>query len=76
MGNMRVGAPLDRITTDFVGPLPITPRGNRYILVVTDSFTKWVEVFAVPDQSAETTARTILNEFIARYGYPIDLHSD
>ena len=76
MGNMRVGAPLDRITTDFVGPLPITPRGNRYILVGTDSFTKWVEVFAVPDQSAETTARTILNEFIARYGYPIDLHSD
>jgi len=76
LGDMRVGAPLDRIATDFVGPLPRTPRGNRYLLVVTDSFSKWVEIFAVPDQTAETTARVILNEVIARYGCPLYLHTD
>ena len=76
LGSMPAGAPLDRLSTDLIGPFPRTPRGNRYILVVTDQFTKWVEVFAIPDQSAETTARTILNEVIARYGSPISIHSD
>ena len=41
---MPVGAPLDRLSTDLLGSLPLTPRGNHNILVVTDYFTKWVEV--------------------------------
>ena len=73
---MPVGAPLDRLGTDLLGPLPLTPRGNRYILVVTDYFTKWVEIFPVLDQTAVTSAEKILNEVIARYGCPLDLHSD
>ena len=56
--------------------LPVTPRNNRYILVVTDHFTKWVEIFAVLDQTAVTTANVILNEVIARYGSPLAKHSD
>ena len=76
LGVMTVGAPLDRLGTDFVGPLPLTPRGNRHILVVTDYFTKWVEIFAVPDQSSVTTAEVILNEVIARYGVPLEIISD
>ena len=59
----------------MICPFPITPRQNRYILVVTDHFTKWV-VFAVPDQTSETTANVILNEVIARYGAPLSIHSD
>ncbi len=76
MGTMTVGAPLDRLSTDILGPLPETPRKNRYILVVTDHFTKWVEILAVPDQTAATCADRILNEVISRYGCPYDLLSD
>ena len=76
LGSMPVGAPLDRLSTDLLGPFPRTARGNRYVLVVTDQFTKWVEIVAIPDQSAETTARVILNEVIARFGSPISIHSD
>ena len=54
----------------------MTPRNNRYILVVTDHFTKWVEIFAVLDQTAVTTANVILNKVIARYGSPLSMHSD
>lgn len=76
LGRMVVGAPLDRLATDILGPLPLTPRGNKYILVVTDYFTKWVEIFPVPDFTAATCAQKILNEVIARFGCPYDLHSD
>ncbi|CAC5369428.1 unnamed protein product [Mytilus coruscus] len=75
-GNMLVGEPLDRLATELIGPFPVTPRGMKYILTVSDYFTKWVEVFAVPDQGAITCAQVILNEVICRYGCPLALHSD
>lgn len=76
LGDMRVGAPLDRVATDIFGPLQRTPRGNKYILVVMDYFTKWVEILAVPYQTAITCADKILNEYIARFGCPLNLHND
>lgn len=76
IGSLKAGEPWDILATDYVGPLPITPRGNRYILVLTDHFTKFVEVIPVPDQTAEVCATKILNEFIARWGCPLSIHSD
>ena len=52
MGDM----PMDRFSIDVLGPLPRTPRGNKYILVVMDYFSKWVEILPVPDHTAETYA--------------------
>ncbi len=76
LGRMLVGATLDRLATDILGPLPLTPRGNRYILLATDHFTKWVEIMAVPDQTAKTCANRLLNDVIGRFGCPLTLHSD
>ena len=61
LGSIGVGATLATLSTYMMGPFQITPRQNRYILVVIDHFTRWVEVFAVPDQTAATTANVILN---------------
>ena len=71
-----VGAPLDRIGTDILGALPLTPRGNRYILGVTDYFTKLVEIFAIPDFTAATCAHVLVEEVFMQYGFPQALHSD
>lgn len=76
LGTILTGAPFDVVATDYIGPFPLTPRGNRHILVLTDHFTKYVEVLAVPDQTAETCASRILNEFIARWGCPLSILSD
>ena len=46
------------------------------MLVVTDYFSKWVEIFGVADQTAVTCARVILNEVVARFGCPLSIHSD
>lgn len=76
LGDMRVGAPMDRLATDILGPFPTSSRGNKYVLIVTDYFTNWVEILAVPDQTAITCAERILDEVISRFGCPLDLHSD
>ncbi|CAG2256003.1 unnamed protein product [Mytilus edulis] len=76
LGSMPTGGPWDRLATDILGPLPVTPRHNKYVLTVTDHFTKWVEVFPVPDSTAVTCAYLILNDVICRYGCPLALHSD
>ena len=71
-----VGAPLERVAMDILGPLPKTDRGNVYILVIGDYFTKWVEAFALPNQEAETIARVFVEEFVCRFGIPSELHTD
>ena len=72
----RVGAPMERIALDLMGPLPKTESGNRWILVVGDYHTKWVEAYALPDARAETVARKLVEEFISRFGVPNEIHSD
>lgn len=70
------GAPLDRLHLDFLGPFPASVNNNKYILVITDQFTKWVEAFAVTDKTSETTAKKLVEEFIARFGAPLQIHTD
>lgn len=76
LGDLRIGAPMDRIGVDLLGPLPVTPRGNKYIMVAQDYFSKWVEVYAIPDGTAETCANVLVNEFLSRFGMPLSIHTD
>jgi hypothetical protein len=76
LSTVRTGYPMERIALDIMGPLPATRRGNRYILVIGDYFTKWVEAFAMPDQEARTVAHVLVNEFICRFGTPGYIHTD
>ncbi|CAB0040090.1 unnamed protein product [Trichogramma brassicae] len=39
--------PWDTIALDFMGPYPITARRKRFILVVTDLFSRWTEAIAM-----------------------------
>ena len=55
------------IAIDFVGPLPETDKGNRYILVVSDYYTKWPEAFALRTQTAENVARVLVDEVFSRF---------
>ena len=59
-----------------MGPLPITERGNKYILVVTDLFSKWVEAFPLQVTDGLTLTSILMDEVICRYGVPQQLHSD
>jgi hypothetical protein len=63
---------MEKVHIDFLGPLPKTKKGNEHVLVMVDSFTKWVECLPLPSQTAEVTACTAINEF----GYPFQIFSD
>ena len=43
MGTVRVGVPMEKIAIDLIGPMIKRERYKRYIWVVQDFFTKWVE---------------------------------
>ena len=76
MQTMQVGYPMERIATDILGEFPVTDKGNRYILVVSDYFTKWTEAFPMPNMEAQTVAKLIVEEVICRFGVPVSIHSD
>ena len=40
---IQVNQPFEKIGIDIVGPLPITARKNRYIVVAMDYLMKWPE---------------------------------
>jgi len=50
--------------------------GNRYLLVVVNCFTKWVEAFPLRNPRAKTIARVFVNQVISRHGVPFELHTD
>ena len=68
--------PFQKISWDIMCPLPATTRGHKYILVVTDLFSKWVEAFPLVTTDSVTLAKVLVEEVVCRYGVPQYLHSD
>lgn len=76
LSQYHAGVPLERVHIDFMGPLPETLKGNTNILVMVDQFTKWVEIIPLPSQTAEETARALVDQVFTRIGCPLTIHSD
>ena len=70
-----VQGPFDRVGVDVI-KFPRSAQGNQYAVVFVDYLTKWPEVFAVPDQTALTIARLLVEHVITRHGVPAELLSD
>ena len=65
-----VNTPWSLIGLDVSGPLKRTVNGNSYVLVALDYFTKYCVAKAVPDFTAETTAKFIFEEILCKLGSP------
>ena len=65
----------NQIGIDIVGPLPETVRGNKYIITVTDYFSKWPEAGPLADKSAGGVANFMFSLF-CRHGWPKIVISD
>ncbi|VDI24463.1 Hypothetical predicted protein [Mytilus galloprovincialis] len=76
MKRYNVGVPLERVAMYLVGPFPLSYRGNKYALVVSDYFTKWAEGYPLPDMEAHTVVDSFIKNFICRFGIPRQIHTD
>ena len=70
------GKPFEKTAIDFLEIKPPTPRGNRYIMVVQDYFTKWVEGYPMKEIKADKAAQLLVNEWVAHFGCPVSVNSD
>uniref|UniRef100_A0A672IQD5 Gypsy retrotransposon integrase-like protein 1 n=1 Tax=Salarias fasciatus TaxID=181472 RepID=A0A672IQD5_SALFA len=68
--------PWEYTGVDYVGPLPRTANGNAYIIVFVDYFSKWIEVSAVREATAQVAANKFITDIFARHGAPSYLISD
>ena len=71
----RVGEPFERVALDLVGPLPPS-RGKKYLLVIQDCFSKWVEVIPIPNKTTLTVTEAFVTNWVSRFGSPRILHQD
>jgi len=73
---LYAGRPWQVVAVNLVRPMPITPRGNSWILVLTDHFTRWAGALAIPNASVPTVARVLEQNVFCYFGLPEQLHSD
>jgi transposase InsO family protein len=53
-----------------------TAGGNKYVLALMDAFTKFVNVYPVPNQRADTIADIIFHNYMPEHGVIEQLHTD
>ena len=68
--------PGQRLCVDFVGPWPDAKGGERYILTVLDTFSRWLEAFQTKTNTAAEVVCVLTDEVFIRYGLPERIHSD
>ena len=72
--NVPIGKAWEMVAVDIL-EVPVSHHNNRYLLVVQDYMTKWVEAIPIPNQTAKRITTELVNIF-SRYGLPDILHSD
>lgn len=55
---------------DFIGPLPTSSKGNQWILVIIDNFTKYVVAWAIRKATSEKTIEILRDHVISKFGCP------
>lgn len=64
------------VSTDLCGPFPRSSHGNQFILVVTDTFSKFSLFFALRKATATAVTRIIKEQVFMVFGVPRHLKTD
>jgi len=67
--------PWELLQIDLATSLPTSVHGNNYLMIIVDTFSRFVVLHALPDKSAQSTAQALLKT-IASYGLPSMIQTD
>ncbi|MCP4474228.1 MAG: transposase family protein, partial [Gammaproteobacteria bacterium] len=67
--------PMERVGMDVL-KLPMSVRGNGYVLVLQDYLTKFLFAYPIPRETAQVIAKTLVNNFFWAFGLPRELLTD
>ena len=74
---ITVGVRLAKVAANILGPVTRNrDTGNKYILVITDYFTKYVITVALSTITAADVAKAFVEKWVLRFGAPDTLHTD
>lgn len=67
--------PMQKLCIDTIGPLPVDEKGFKHILVIVDSFSRWVELYPMKSTEAKESAGHLL-DFFMRFQVPNHIVTD
>ena len=67
--------PMRRLQIDAIQNLPLTPEGYQHIIVIIDTFTRWIEMYPVKELTAFQASTAIINH-CGRYGFADQIVTD
>ena len=75
LGTIIANNVMDLLCIDFTKVNP-SKSSKENILVLTDAFTKFSQVFITPNQKVLTVAKILVGNWFYKYGIPSQIHSN
>lgn len=72
----NVGTPFERVQMDILGSFPTTSVGNKYLLMIVDCFTKWVESIPLKNIRTKSIIEVFVSQVISRHGISLEVHTN
>ena len=76
MGHVAMGRHWERVAMDLLDMSVTSAKGNRYVLVMVDCFSRWMEAFPLSDKTSISVADAFFSNIVCRFGMPSVIHSD
>lgn len=62
--------PWQTVSSDVIGPQPTSTKGNNYLIVFQDTFTKWVEMSPIRKITANVVTQQFKDKILMKFGCP------
>ena len=76
MGHVTMGRRWERVAMDLLYMSVTSAKGNRYVLVMVDCFSRWTDACPLSDKTAISVADAFFSNIVCRFGMPSVIHSN
>ena len=68
--------PGDRVNLDILRSFLESYTGHKYVLMIVDQFTRWLEMVSLATQDAVSVAKAFFEAYVVRFGMLWHVHTD